>query len=804
MARTYVFRLTSEGVRELEAQFKSAGDAGERLFENLKTKVPGLGGVLDQQNRKVDETRRRLEEAAQSSNAFTGALDRTGQSIGSLIGRYTRWAVIITAVTRGIRSAAESNDELAQATDDLSQSWNRMWANAAPLITPVVDLTADVLENVNEIFDALSKKDWRGAWQKFAEATSVEATPELTERMRQIGVIPEAGVTGRTGGIIGNVGPQPFGTLKQALEYGDQLLAEDRKRTADRIQNDQEVQQKALDEALAYGEQLLAQDRERTAKRIEQENEVQDKALKEALEYGEALLEQDRKRTAQRIKDEEEVQDKALKEALEYGEQLLAQDRETRAKRIADQTEELERQKREAEYYWRGVTEDLRFTFKDAWMEITDTGELNFENLFRRIKSIWSSTLYDMIIEAQLKPIIVNVVSQLGGLAGLGGGGGGLLSGILGGGGISWAGLPGVAGGTWNGIPMSVPVTAPAGSFWGAGGFGGQYLGPALGGAFTGLGIGSLTGMIGGNQTGGAIGGALGGAIGSIIPGVGTLLGSAIGGLAGGLIGGKPSDYRSVATFGAGMSGFNVAAQSAHETNAQTMSLAQQAAQAIMAEVQQLQAFGIEFKQQLSNLWIGSRDPSTFQLAGGQRISAGTVGDTGDLVGDVLTALLKGATSSNPQIAAMLSRGAGLDQIGQAVQFSSSVDALLASLDYGQLSVKPPAQQYAAALSAFNSSRDRALSGGPAEASAFLSDASSFLPAARNYLGISEEYGALETSVRNLAEQLRDSAFGAPMDLAAPIVEAQSKTTAVLERIEEELKRQNGVIDVLKRRVFGF
>jgi len=83
MARSYTFRLTAEGVRELEAQFKAAGAAGDKLFTELQAKVPGLGGVLETQNKKLDETRKRLEDAGKGADGFGTAITGATRILGA-------------------------------------------------------------------------------------------------------------------------------------------------------------------------------------------------------------------------------------------------------------------------------------------------------------------------------------------------------------------------------------------------------------------------------------------------------------------------------------------------------------------------------------------------------------------------------------------------------------------------------------------------------------------------------------------------------------------------------------------------
>src|SRR5262245_3489749 len=170
--------------------------------------------------------------------------------------------------------------------------------------------------------------------------------------------------------------------------------------------------------------------------------------------------------------------------------------------------------------------------------------------------------------------------------------GGGVRSWLLG---NVFGGGPGFYATAGGPIPAGVTVTPAVG-------LGGFSLGTLAGGALSGLGLGSIAGMLGGNTTGGAIGGGLGGAIGSFFGPIGTLVGGGLGGLVGGLFGGKPSNYRATATFGPGMAGFDL---SGDKPNEQTLAFAQQAAAVIVDQVNQLKAFGVEFRKQVANIWIG-------------------------------------------------------------------------------------------------------------------------------------------------------------------------------------------------------
>lgn len=354
---------------------------------------------------------------------------------------------------------------------------------------------------------------------------------------------------------------------------------------------------------------------------------------------------------------------------------------------------------------WERVAHDVYESFVQAFEDIFSGGKDAFENLGKSIMNIFKRLLAEMAAQALIQPIIVPIIggmmgmtNMLGGYGGMMantgilGGNGGLLGSLFGGGGIMggggllgggglFGGLFGGGGGALSGagvnalaalqgiggypgywmtsggllVPASVGVTPAVGL--GGGGFLSGVGG--LGGL---LGYGMLGSMFGGGSWQGGLGGLLGGAAGSLIggTGAGAMLGGflgPIGAIAGGLIGGlfksKPSDMRSVGTFGADYS-FTVAAQSAHETSQETLAAAQQAAAAISESMKLLTRAGLSFSQQLSNVWIGSRDPSTYQMVGGPRVSVGTVGDVADLTKDTLNALLKTATSTDENVQQVL------------------------------------------------------------------------------------------------------------------------------------------------------
>jgi len=355
-------------------------------------------------------------------------------------------------------------------------------------------------------------------------------------------------------------------------------------------------------------------------------------------------------------------------------------------------------------------------------------------------------------------------------------------------------------------------------------------------------------GLFGGSGAGlGGILNSLGSFAAKWVPVVGAVVG-----IAKKIFAPKPSDNRSVATFTPGMTDFGFGAQSTHESSDNTLSGVEQAAAAIQKDISALRASGVQFTQELLNIWLGERDESTFQLSGGGRVGTGSVGDAQDLAIDALNALLKSATSSDPMVAGLLKKGAGVEEIGQALEFSkgitdalleitdpleyaltiwertaranlamaeqtgfsldkvreynaalyqqmvsqfnagaiASVTGLIGQLQYGSLSAASPGAKYESGLAEFEKLRTAALGGGAKEIEAFTAMASSFLPQARDHLGTSKAYGMLESSTLSTLSTLL-SGLQAPQtmpDLSVPLQAGFSMTVGSIESLTEEVK----------------
>ena len=193
---------------------------------------------------------------------------------------------------------------------------------------------------------------------------------------------------------------------------------------------------------------------------------------------------------------------------------------------------------------FRRVADGIHGGFTDAFEDILEDGRLSFESLGDGILGAFRRMLAEMATLALAQPVIIPVVTTIGGALGLSPGAIGGLTGSLGGG-SPLLGGGGLLGGL-NNLGSGLLGTGGAG--------GASVLGPGWAGWTTAplstlLGVGALGFGLGGAlglNTGGQIGGGLGSAIGF---GLGGPFGAILGGLGGGLLGslfgggGGPTDY---------------------------------------------------------------------------------------------------------------------------------------------------------------------------------------------------------------------------------------------------------------------
>jgi hypothetical protein len=464
--------------------------------------------------------------------------------------------------------------------------------------------------------------------------------------------------------------------------------------------------------------------------------------------------------------------------------------------RYDKETAANEKSKKLNEAYWKQFKEAGLDAVKDFFLEFVETGRLNFGSLLAKMKRMWIDALVDMAKQGKL----------FGADGAFGGG--------------AFGAQPGQTGYVGAGLSAAAMI---AGAMQKPGG--NSRISGALSGAASGAMMGSM-----------------------ILPGIGTAIGAIVGGIAG-LISGsdKKSDMRAVATFGPGGS-FTTAAQSLHESSDATIGLAQQAAKAIQDELAALRAAGVQFNSQIAGLTIGERDASTYQLVGGQKVSAGTVGNAADLASDALTALLKSAHSDDPYIQNVLKSGApnmlealrfaqgissALAQITDPLKYAidlwkreaqarldmaaatgvemakveqlnaalykqvvnqvngpaiAAIDSVVSQYAYGPASSASPKSQFAAATADFEKARSAAMTGGAAEAQAFAQAASTYLPFARDYMGTTVDYGKLESSTLSMLSQLKVGLQNPTMpDLTPTLVSGFTATVEATGKVESKL-----------------
>nr|WP_298685223.1 phage tail length tape measure family protein [uncultured Dongia sp.] len=79
MAKTWTFRITSEGLKELERDLKGLGTEGARVFNKLQDAAPGLANGLRGADAALAKTKDRLTQVARESSATGKALGAAGR-----------------------------------------------------------------------------------------------------------------------------------------------------------------------------------------------------------------------------------------------------------------------------------------------------------------------------------------------------------------------------------------------------------------------------------------------------------------------------------------------------------------------------------------------------------------------------------------------------------------------------------------------------------------------------------------------------------------------------------------------------
>jgi hypothetical protein len=134
-AKTYTFRLTSEGVTELENDLKALGPAGQQAFDAIAQRVPGLGESFQQAQAQAEATRKKLEDlgndGGESLGSLGGAADLAKEALGAL-GITLSASAGIDYADQVFQQEAALNAQAAAAgvSTDALQAWRQVITNA--------------------------------------------------------------------------------------------------------------------------------------------------------------------------------------------------------------------------------------------------------------------------------------------------------------------------------------------------------------------------------------------------------------------------------------------------------------------------------------------------------------------------------------------------------------------------------------------------------------------------------------------------------------------------------------------------
>jgi len=716
-----VYRFTQEGFAEFEKQLLSLGETGKAALDKIKATMPEFADAFDKAKEKAEAHRKKLEENAAATSGLSAQLTNANKLLGLFGAALSAGAVIsfatdlfkstaalegqARALGVGIENLQAYRAAAVRAGDDISAAdaavqrltltIGRANEGAGEQRKAFQDLklTANDLAGGTDAAlprvaaALLSVKDAseraRLATILFGQSVDVAmlqywADPSHVQRMKELGLVIDENLVKRAAAadaawnefwkkqkvrVVEFVGwlathgpPNPW---DWALDPNDP-------RRTDNFANAQTTA-KGLANALPFagpdslaiagiGKKGPAWTDDAEKKQIKEDiagfwrdvGEVEANHYEKSVAWAKAawaevdkLRADERKEIADFWADVREVENRAYQESVERAKKYWGDVDKLREKSGDDYDEGIKKQKELTKEYWENAFDDARYSLKSFWLEFVDTGVLNFKRLGQQLKSLWASILFDMAEEAIRKQIKVNLTASSTGAGGAGGSGG-LFSqnGMFGGG--MWGGQAGKVG--WGGGAL-MGASLIAGAFQNPNG--NTRISSGLSGAASGAMIGSM-----------------------ILPGIGTAVGAIIGGIAG-LIGGadKPSNYRATATFGGGTYGL-----SGDKPNQNTLNLAAAAGKSITTEQNFFESQGITFNRQLSNVWIGQRDPSSYQFAGGPRVSVGSVGDVSDLVLDAVQAMLKNSTGGSAALRSVAGRQYGsLEEFNAAVDFVTQV-----------------------------------------------------------------------------------------------------------------------------------
>jgi len=165
MPRTYTFRLTAEGVEQLQKQLNDLGPQGEAAFQRIAAAAPGMANAVEQaqarasraQQRLVDETRTQYASLQSSINPYIAAQQRLADARG----------VVTAAQKLGIASDTDAAQTMAALEQRFAGASNGLSGFGAVLGTARTALGAfgialgveQVVSFGNEIFNAAAGLD---------------------------------------------------------------------------------------------------------------------------------------------------------------------------------------------------------------------------------------------------------------------------------------------------------------------------------------------------------------------------------------------------------------------------------------------------------------------------------------------------------------------------------------------------------------------------------------------------------------------------------------------------------------------
>lgn len=83
MTKTYTFRLTAEGLTELQNSMNALGTDGQKAFQKIVDATPGMAGALDLAGQKAEQARNKLRDAGQGAKEFGEAIGVAKEVLGA-------------------------------------------------------------------------------------------------------------------------------------------------------------------------------------------------------------------------------------------------------------------------------------------------------------------------------------------------------------------------------------------------------------------------------------------------------------------------------------------------------------------------------------------------------------------------------------------------------------------------------------------------------------------------------------------------------------------------------------------------